>query len=67
MRLDDLKRQIELATTGALMVRAQGGDAEIPDPDALVAEFNTALAEPPQRLTQADIDQQVLLVALGLK
>lgn len=51
------------AYTIAGISRAFGNDVDMPDPDRVRLEFDTALAAEPVR---GDSDQQVLLSVLGL-
>lgn len=65
LRLEALRDQVATLTLAAVLARSQGGNAEIPDLDSIRAEFDQALAAPPEQV--ADPDKYVLMQALNLR
>lgn len=62
--VDRLERRALAQYTVAGIAKALGGDGEMPDPDQIRADFDTALAAAP---VQVDPDRRLLLTALGLE
>ncbi len=50
---------------GAILARAQGADAEVPDPERIRADFDAALAAEPESV--ADPEKFAFLQAMGLR
>lgn len=49
----------------AVLARSQGADATMPDPQQVRADFDAALAAPPEQVV--DPDEYALKQALGLR
>jgi hypothetical protein len=62
--VDRLERRALAAYTVAGIAKALGGEGEMPDPDRMRADFDTALAAEP---VQVDPDRRLMLNALGLE
>jgi hypothetical protein len=62
--LDELRYIAVAHIQAAAMARALTGSGEVPDWFEIRDRFDTALAQPPERV---DTEQQALLIAIGLR